>query len=210
MKLYCKFFKVLFVGFAVCFILIFLTGCAHTIIASPKRPVNLTTETVPLNVGLYSTNEFKNYKISESRMGDTWNYINLGEASLTQFQVAFEQTFRIVKIIDEKPPFSTPKTIVLDMVIEPKIDSFYFDIPLLKFQIYPARIRYHILIYDLSGKVLLEKSIEGMGDTRGFASFSFSKWPSEAASKAIEDGVNKALTEVLNSEQIKTLIEKTN
>lgn len=208
MKLCCKSFKVISTGLTVCFTLVFLTGCAHTIIVSPKRPVKLTTEEIPLSVGLYITNEFKNYKISESRMGDTWNYINLGEASSAQFQLAFEQTFRIVKVIGEKPPFLTPKTVVLDVVIEPKIGSFYFDIPLTKFQVYPAKIRYHIIVYDINGEILLEKSVEGIGDTRGFATFSFEKWPSEAASKAIEDGVNKALETILNSEEIKVLIKK--
>jgi hypothetical protein len=194
----------LFIGFT----LIFSAGCAHTVLVAPKPPEASLTEKIPLDVGLYLTEGIKNYKVSESRKGDTWNYTNLGEASVTQFRLGLGQIFRTVELVDERPPFSKPKSIVLHAVIEPTIEKFEFGIPLTKFQVYPAKIYYNITVYDMSGKVILTKSIDGIGDTKGSPGFDFTENPSKSASKAIENGANKALESILASEEIKMLLKK--
>jgi hypothetical protein len=196
------------IGLLVSFTLILSAGCSHIVLVAPKLPEKVVTEKIPLDVGLYITNEFKNYKVSESRKGDTWNYTNLGEASTAQFRLGLSQIFRTVELINEKPPFSKPKDIILHAVIEPAIDKFDFNIPLTKFQVYPSRIHYKITVYDMSGKVIFTKSVEGIGDTKGSPGFDFAENPSKAASKAVEDGANKALESILASEEIKALLKK--
>ena len=189
-------------------IVIFSTGCAHMVPVIPKPPEKVCAEKIPLDMGLYIANEFKNYKVSESRLGDTWNYTNLGEASSTQFQLGLEQIFRTVEIVDEKPPFSKPKVTMLHAVIEPSIEKFDFNSPLTKLQVYPAKIQFKITIYDMSGKTIFTKSVEGIGDIQGSLCFDFAENPSKAASKAVEDGANKALKSILDSEEIKALLKK--
>lgn len=186
---------------------LFGMGC-HNVRVSPKPPEKALAEKIPLDVGLYLSEELKNYKVSENRWGDQWNYTNLGEASATQFRLGFGQIFRTVEIVDERPPFSKPRTIKLHAVIEPMIYKFLFDIPFTKFQVYPAMIGYKITIYDMNGKVLLTKMVDGIGDTRGQPGFSYTENPARSATKAVEDGVNKVLDAILASEEIKALVKE--
>ena len=188
-------------------ILLFGVGC-HNIRVSPKPPEKLGIEKIPLDVGLYISDEFKNYKASKNIMGDQWNYTNLGEASASQFKLGLGLIFRTVEVVDEKAPFSKPKARTLHAVIEPMIYKFLFDIPITKFQVYPAMIGYKITLYDMNGKVLFTKMVDGIGDTRGHPGFSYSENPTIAATKAVEDGINKVLDTILASDEIKTLVKE--
>lgn len=204
--------KVKMYGFPLLVVLalsIFSGGCAHNVIVAPKaQEIQIQADQIPMDVGLYLTDGFKNYKVSEFRTGDKWNYTNLGEASASQFTTGLGKIFRTVKVVNEKPPFAKPEIITLQAIIEPAIEQFDFDIPFTKFQVYPAKIRYNIKVYDMDGRLIFTKSIEGIGDTPGSPGFDFTENPSRAASKAIEDGVNKALKATLMSEEIRTLIRK--
>jgi hypothetical protein len=197
-------------GFLAGFTLIFSVGCAHTVDVVPGLPSEniLSAKKIPLDVGLYITDKFKNYKVPEFRQLIEWNYTNLGEASSAQFRLGLSQIFRTVELVDEKPPFSKPRAAILYAVIEPTIDKFDFDIPPIAFLVYPARILYKITVYDMSGKVLFTKSALGIGDTQGKGSFDPTEFPSKSASKAVEDGVNEALETILASEEIKTILKK--
>jgi hypothetical protein len=183
-------------------------GGAHTIVVAPKPPERVATEKIPIDVGLHLTDELKNYRVSGFRMGDKWNYENLGRASTTQFTVGLGQVFRTVEIVDARPPFAKPKPRTFHAVIEPAIDRFEFDIPLTKLQVFPARIQYRITVYDLSGKLLFARSVEGIGDTKGGADgHDLSVNPVKSAAKAIEDGARKALELLSTSEEIKGLLK---
>jgi len=199
--------RLVLMGLFLSFTLIF-TGCAHTVLVAPKPLEKGNIEKIPIDVGLYITEEFKNYKVSEDRKGDKWNYTNLGEASSVQIRLGLGQIFRTVEIVDEKPPFSRPKVITLQAVIEPAIYKFMFDIPFTKFQVYPAMIGYKITFYDMSGKVLFTKMVDGIGDTKGQPGFDFAENPSKSATKAVEEGVNKALDAILASDEIKALVKE--
>ncbi len=199
--------RLVLMGFFLSFTLIF-TGCAHTVLVAPKPPEKGNIEKIPIDVGLYITDEFKNYKVSEYRKGDKWNYTNLGEGSSAQFRLGFSQIFRKVEIVDGKPPFSKPKATTLQAVIEPIIYKFMFDIPITKFQVYPAMIGYKITMYDMNGSILFTKMVDGIGDTKGQPGFNFAANPSKSATKAVEDGINKTLDVILASEEIKTLLKE--
>ena len=188
-------------------LIVFYTGCSHTIIAAPRPPEKRIEEKIPIHIGLYISKEFKNYKVSQPRLGDMWNYTNLGEVSSVQFKLGLERIFHVVEMVDEKPPFTKPRKTILYAVVEPTIDMFYFNIPPIDVQMYPARIYYHITVYDMNGRILLTQSIEGIGDTKGNQSFSFTKNPSTSASKAVEDGVNKAIEAILTMQEIKAMQE---
>ncbi len=181
------------------------SGCSHKVLVAPKPPEQIITEKSPLNVGLYISEKFKNHQVSEYKMGDKWNYTNLGQASATQFQLSLEKTFHTVEIVDSKPPFPNGKDITVHAVVEPSIDKFDFDIPFTKFQVYPARLHYKIIVYDIAGNIILEKTVEGIGDTKGHPGFDFAENPSASASKAVEDGVEKGIKAIVNSEKIQRL-----
>ena len=182
-----------------------LFGCAHTVAVAPRAPEKVYAEKIPLNAGLYLSDDFKKYKVSEYRKGDKWNFTNLWESSVTQFRLGLSQIFRSVELVDKMPPFPEPKPINIQVVVEPAIEKYEFDIPITKFQIYPARIRYRIVVFDMDGSKICEKSVEGIGDVKGQAGFDFTENPSKAASRAVEDGVSKALDAILGAEELKKL-----
>lgn len=182
-----------------------LFGCAHTVPVVPRPPEKVYAEKIPLDAGLYLTDDFTKYKVSEYRKGDKWNYANLGESSATQFRLGLSQIFRSVELVDKRPPFPEPKPINIQVVVEPVIEKFDFDIPITKFQTYPARISYHITVFDMDGNKICERSVEGIGDVKGQAGFDFTENPSKAASRAVEDGVSKSLDAILGAEELKKL-----
>ncbi len=190
------------------FVMVLFTGCSHKIVVAPNPPGQIATEKSPLDIGLYISESFNNYQVSENKSGDIWNYTNLGKASATQFHLALSTAFHSVEIVDSKPPFQTGKDITVHAVVEPAIDKFSFDIPFTKFQIYPARIHYKIIVYDIDGNIIMEETVEGIGDTRGHPGFDFADNPSSSASKAVEDGVKKAIEIILNSGTIQNLKNK--
>jgi hypothetical protein len=189
--------------------LLVAVGCAHSVVVAPKPPPERpAADRIPADVGLYLTKEFTGYKVSESKMGDKWNYDNLGQASATQVRLGLAQIFRTVELVDERPPFSKPQTRTLHAVVEPGIDKFEFDIPFTKFQVYPVKILYKITVYDTSGKVILVRIVEGIGDVKGSPGFDFAENPSKSASKAVEDGANKLLDALFASDEIKRLTDR--
>jgi hypothetical protein len=184
-------------------------GCAHSIMVAPKPPQDRpAAEKVPADVGLYLSENFTGYKVSEFRKGDKWNYDNLGQASATQIRLGLTQIFRTVEIVDERPPFSRPQTRRLHAVVEPAIEKFDFEIPFTKFQVYPAKIWYKVTVYDTNGTVVLATTIEGVGDLKGSPGFDFAENPSKSASKAVEDGANKLLDMLFASDEIKRLTDR--
>jgi len=201
-KNFSKKLMMLFLGLVISSILL---GCAHTVPVVPRPPEKVYVEKIPLDAGLYLTEEFKKYKVSEYRKGDKWNYTNLGESSATMFQIGLSQIFRSVEPVDKRPPFPEPKPVNIQVVVEPVIEKFEFNIPITKFQTYPARIRYHITIFDMGGNKICERSVEGIGDIKGQPGFDFTENPSKAASRAVEDGVNKSLEAILGAEELKKI-----
>lgn len=188
--------------------LVLSVGCAHGVVVAPKPPEKAVAEKVPADVGLYLSKEFKSYRVSEFKMGDKWNYDNLGEVSAGQFRLGLSQIFRTVELVDERPPFTKPQSRTFHAVVEPAIERFDFDIPFTKFQVYPAKIYYKVTVYDMSGKAVLTKTVEGIGDLKGSPGFDFAENPSKSASKAVEDGATKLLDALFASEEIKALLKR--
>lgn len=185
--------------------LVFLAGCAHQIPATPHRmAIPMPAHKTPLKVGIYFSSAFENYQYSESKWGDTWVYPNLGRASTYQFRDALEENFIKVVKLSHPPSKLQSDEYALDFILAPEIQAYSFDIPFTKFQIYPATITYKINIYE-GGTLLASPVVHGVGDTTGTPGPSFSENPSRSASKAIEEGVNKAITAIAGTPQVKSL-----
>jgi hypothetical protein len=182
-----------------------LSACSHNVLVAPAPPQQINAPKSPLNVGLYITDQFKNFQISESRKGDTWIYPNLGQASADQLQLALQKVFSSVEVVSSKPPVKSNKDITIHAVIEPAIEKFDFNIPMTKFQVYPATITYKITVYDKVGKIILTKTIAGVGDTKGSPGFDFAANPARSASKAVTEGVKNAVEVIANSNEVKKL-----
>jgi len=203
-----------------------LYGCSHSspfgrvpVSVTPKLVEKVYEERIPLNVGLYITDEFKNYQfpLSGKTFGLTYDFYNLGSESAGVFEFGLGQMFDKVLLVDEKPPFSKPKTVIPGVVIEPKIDKFALEMPTLAFQTWISRIQYSITVYDPSGKAIWTKNVEGLGDTKGDyrqllsppeTKEEITQNPSRSATKAVEDGTSKALEAIYSSQEIRGLLPK--
>ncbi|MCA1978619.1 MAG: hypothetical protein LDL19_05215 [Thiobacillus sp.] len=186
----------------------FLAGCAHQVPATPNTAAIATpAHKVPLSVGFYFSEAFLGFQHSESKWGDGWNFINLGQASANQFREALERNYVTVVKLNGKPGKAESDAKALDLMIAPEIQGYAFDIPLTKFQVYPATITYKINVYQ--GDTLSASPIvSGVGDTAGSPGFDFSTNPSNSASKAIEDGVNKAMAVLATTPVVQSLAQK--
>jgi hypothetical protein len=185
-----------------------LAGCAHQVPATPNRAaIPIPTHKVHLSVGVYFSSAFENYQHSESKWGDGWNFTNLGQASAHQFRDALEENFVKVVKLKSPPSKSEAEADALDFMVAPEIQGYSFDIPFTKFQIYPATITYKINIYE--GDTLSASSVvHGVGDSAGNPGFDFSENPSRSASKAVEDGINKAMNVLTDSPAVQAMALK--
>jgi hypothetical protein len=162
-------------------------GCAHSI---PMKGVLETPPAVgkiPLNVGVYYSPEFRNYKHEGARGGDRWEF-PLGSASVSLFDRVFSETFISTMTVESRPPLSGSK---LDAVIEPRIEAFDFNIPYLKTGTYTAEITYRFTIHSIKGDPVTSWTVQGSAAKRGQAGFEFARWPGEAADLAMQDAATK-------------------
>ncbi len=177
---------------------------------APKLSEKTYPDRMPINVGLYVTEEFKNYRVtdSEKTLGTTYDFWNLGMESAGMFEAGLSQIFQKVVVIDEKPPFSRAKPIPLAVVVEPAIERFEFKVPPLVFQTWSTKIYYKVVVYDLRGKILWQTSVTGTGNTPGSYTRTLEELgvnPSRPATQAVIDGTDKLIEAVLASEEIKVL-----
>jgi hypothetical protein len=185
-----------------------LVGCAHDVPATPDRSaIPIQTHKAPLSVGVYFSDTFVNFQHSESKWGDGWNFSNLGQASAHQFRDALEENYVTVVRLKSPPSKAESEARGLDFMVAPEIQNYSFDIPFVKFQVYPATITYKIDIYE-GDKLHASTVVHGVGDTVGNIGPDFSANPSKSASKAIEDGVNKATAAISKSAPVQALVAK--
>lgn len=189
-------------------VMAFLGGCAHQVPAIPSSAAIPTPgHKIPLSIGVYFSDAFTNYQYSESKWGDGWNFTNLGQASANQFRDALEKNYVTVVKLSSKPSKAEAASKALDFMIAPEIQGYSFDIPFTKFQIYPATITYKVNIYE-GDNLGASPVIYGVGDSAGNAGFDFSENPSRSASKAVEDGVNKAMIALTSSPTVQAMAQK--
>jgi hypothetical protein len=190
---------------AAALLLLLATGCAHVVNVVPSPAAIAPAEKVQADVALVLSDELKRYQHSESRMGDTWNYNNLGQASAEHFRNGLESRFRKVTVVNARP--SGAAAAPYAMVVEPRIVGFTFDIPMLKFQVYPASIRYSVAAFAPNGAEVYRKDTSGVGDLAGSPGFDFAANPSKSASRAVEEGVRLSLDELLAAPPVSSLLK---
>ena len=169
---------------------------------------------VPLKVGYYITTKFENYSVRLHGVYDISSgfaglyYPNLGLATGKEFGLALVQLFAKVEAIYEEYPYTRERAKEVDVVIEPQIDKFYFHDPTFKQGVWRAGITYKITLYDSNWNILFTRSVEGVGNSKGRMSDSYSENASIAASKAIQEGVKNAMDTILTSEEIEKLLRR--
>ena len=199
------------------FLIFVLGGCGGPsmsvrVTVTPKLAEKMYPDKIPLAIGLYLSEEFKNYRVtdSEKTLGTTYDFWNLGKESAGMFEVGLRHTFQKVLVLEEKPPFTKAPAVPLQAIVEPAIESFDFKTPALVFQTWSSNIHYRVEVYDPSGKTIWKKSIIGKGEASGSYTRTLEELganPSRPATRAIEDGTNQLLEALTGSEEIKGLVK---
>jgi hypothetical protein len=187
------------------FLIIF--GCTHAIPLKGTMETIPVTERVPLELGIYYSPDFRNYKHVGSRGGDKWDF-PLGNTSVVLFDRVFSGMFASARSVDSLPPFSAPQG-KLDAVLEPKIESFDFALPFLKTGAYTAEITYRFTLYSLSGDQIASWTVRGSGSKHGQVGFEFARWPGEAADMAMQDAATKFMTGFSDHPEVRRLVNQT-
>ena len=195
----------------------FLPGCLGPgmnvrVTVTPALIEKTYPDKMPVNIGLYLTEEFKNYRVTDSTktLGTTYDFWNLGSESAGMFQVGLSQIFEKVVTVDQKPPLPKVQPVPLRAVVEPKIEGFDFKVPMIVVQPWSTKIQYKILVYDPEGKVVWQKSITGMGDVPGSYTSTMEELgtnPAKPATAAIIDGTDKLIEAILGSEEMRRLFK---
>jgi hypothetical protein len=165
---------------------------------------------MPVNIGLYVSDEFKNYRYTDSTktLGTTYDFWNLGSESAGIFEVGLSQIFEKVVVVDQKPPFTKAQPVPLRGVVEPKIEGLDFKVPAIVVQPWSTKIQYKILMYNLEGKEIWQKSITGVGEVPGSYTRTLEELgtnPAKPATAAIIDAADKLIEAILASEEMKGL-----
>jgi hypothetical protein len=168
---------------------------------------------MPLNVGLYLTEEFKNYRYTDSAktLGTTYDFWNVGSESSGMIEVGLSQIFQKVVVVDQKPPFSKAQPVPLRAVVEPKIEGLDFKVPAIVVQPWSTKIQYRFLVYNVEGRLIWEKSITGVGAVPGSYTRTTEELgtnPAKSATAAIIDAADKLIEAILASEEMKGLAKK--
>jgi hypothetical protein len=194
---------------------LFLAGCL-----GPSMNVRVTVtptlidktypDKMPVNIGLYLSDEFKNYRYTDSTktLGTTYDFWNLGSESAGIFEVGLSQVFEKVVVVDQKPPFTKAQPVPLRGVMEPKIEGLDFKVPMIVVQPWSTKIQYKVLLYNPEGKVIWEKSITGVGEVPGSYTRTLEELgtnPAKPATAAIIDAADKLIEAILNSDEMKGL-----
>ena len=168
---------------------------------------------MPVSIGLYLSDEFKNYRYTDSTktLGTTYDFWNLGSESAGIFEVGLSQVFEKVVVVDQKPPFTKVQAVPLRAVVEPKIEGLDFKVPAIVVQPWSTKIQYKVFVYNPEGKVIWEKSITGIGEVPGSYTRTLEELgtnPAKPATAAIIDAADKLIEAILVSEEMKDLAKK--
>ena len=194
-----------------------MTGCLGSgmnvrVTVTPTLIEKTFPDKMPVNMGLYLSEEFKNYRVTDSTktLGVTYDFWNLGSESAGMFEVGLSRIFEKVVVVDQKPPFSKVQPAPLRAVVEPKIEGFEFKVPVIVVQPWSTKIQYKILVYNPEGKVVWQRSITGVGEVPGSYTSTLEELgtnPAKPTTAAIIDATDKLLEAIRASEEIKRLLK---
>ena len=195
----------------------FLAGCVGPsmnvrVTATPSLIDKTYPEKMSMNIGLFLSDEFKNYRYTDSTktLGTTYDFWNVGSESSGMFETGLSQIFQKVVAVDQKPPFSKPQPVPLRAVVEPKIEGLDFKVPAVVVQNWSTRIQYKVVVYNPEGKVIWQKAITGVGEVPGSYTRTMEELgtnPAKPATAAIIDATDKLIEAILASEEMKGLVK---
>jgi hypothetical protein len=182
-----------------------LSGCTTSVVVEGSVPTPLVAK-IPARVGVYYSDEFRNYRYQEViRDSGTWN-IDLGTQNLTFFDNLLGTLFESVVEIPE-PPLTAEEMASLDGVFIPRIEKYGFLTPGISgLKFFSASIEYRIALYDKTGQKIGDWNIIGYGKSEG-GMFTADEAINEATVLAIRDGGARIAIELIDQPSVRAWIE---
>lgn len=142
--------------------LLILTACSQSLTLETKSevPRPLVTQ-LPLNIGIYYDDKFRNY-IYEENSEDRPNWsINSGTSQVQMFDQILPSMFKSVTHVSGTSNAQGDK---LHAILAPDIAEMQFAMPYeTKTELYEVWIKYHIRLYAPDGQLITEWPIAGYG-----------------------------------------------
>lgn len=190
--------------------MIVLTGCT-AIVRPSVSPTEFLTMGVkePGRAELYVTDEFRTHVETKTDVMDMkkWQF-ELGPVAADTFRYALEAKFLKVDVKLGSPTFPLQESANGDLlvVVEPSFSGFSSKCPFLfKFENYVVKVSFRVKAYDRAGTMLIDQVYQGVGKKRGSIGYESAGHAAnpEAARLAVNDAVDKAVTDIMHKIKIR-------
>ena len=205
-------------SFLVMAMLLFLPSCTTSVVVEGTVPTPLVS-VIPARVGVYYSDEFRNFMHEEViRDSGSWR-IDLGKQNLGFFQNLTKSLFTGVQEVDQS--VLTTEEIVnlndvfvsseemknLDGVFVPTIKKYGFLTPSISgLKFYSASIEYSVAMFNKVGAKIGDWSIVGYGKSEG-GMFSSDDAVNEATVLAIRDGGARIAIELIDQPAVQAWLQ---
>lgn len=183
-----------------------LQSCTTSVVVEGSLPTPLV-EKIPARVGIYYSEDFRNFQHEETiRDSGSW-HIDLGAQNMMFFERLMSSLFEQVVEIDE--PLETSESMLdFDGIVIPEIKKFGFLTPNVSgLKFYSASIEYRIVMFDRTGDQLGDWNIVGYGKSEG-GLFSADDAINESTLLAIRDGGARIAIELIDQPAVREWIDR--
>lgn len=163
-----------------------LTGCTHVVPVTGSIPTPVV-ESLPLSVGIYLDDEFRDFTHAEDRhLGEEW-VISSGELNEEMFTNLFDTMFRRTVSIESPPDRGVARN-DLDALLQVKVTEFGFLTPRETGQrFFAVSFKYRILLWEPDGTPIANWQVVGYGKS-AWTAFKDEAGLRDATAIAIRDG----------------------
>jgi len=140
-----------------------LAACDQALTVPNTFPEPLV-EPLPLDVALYFSEDFANYRYREDVAGDAKWDIDLGKANVALFESVSRRLFRTATRVSARPTGADAAK--FNAVIEPSVAAFEFSLPSQSAtEQYSVWIRYTVKVFRPDGEPLTDWTISAYGES---------------------------------------------
>jgi len=183
-----------------------MSGCILTVPLKPEVNRTPGVSQIPLAVGVYYDTAFRAYE-HHFIIGSTSFNISVGESSVALFDEVFPIVFKRAVPVISRPPLP-PGGPGVAAVIEPKIEKFEMDHPFILIgTTFSAEITYRFTLYSNEGEQIVSSTFMGHGEMPA-SLFNQTRPPGEATSLAMEEAVEKFMSDFSNLPQAQQWIRQ--
>ena len=186
--------------------MLLMQACTINVRVEGTVPTPLVNK-IPARVGVYYSDEFRQFHHKESIEGSgDWD-IDLGAQNLTFFHNVINALFLSATEVGE-PPLSREAMSDLDGIIVPGIEKYGFLTPKISgLKFYSVSIEYRIVMYDKAGEQIGDWKIIGYGKSEG-GMFSADDALNKATVLAIRDGGARLAIDLIDRPWVKDWLKK--